>query len=168
MVDLNENQNEEFDSSDPSTQMVYSFLIMAKVSQYQKDLHAALRNRFSDVKLEWRAFENTDEHTYGPRVDIAIGPFNIDDKKPRRLESRYNTLSRKKKVKQFLKLCHDYHLQNIEKIYTNITPSSFQECLEGNANGRCFLTIEIENMNSRKHLMGSMSMLPRWVGLGLA
>lgn len=130
---------------------------MMTANDYQQRLFDDLRNQFLDVRYEWRAFRTGDKHKYAPRVDIAIGPFNDEDA-PRNLMSHYDDIVHDDtRIRTFLKRAYTYHKDNLDdKIYSEISPPSFLEVIEKNRNARCLLAIEIENRNSRKHMMGSI------------
>lgn len=127
--------------------------------QYQSKLFQKLCEKFSKVENEWTAFKNKTANQYTPRVDIAVGPFNdIDDEiksADRMLE--YNKLVRSSLVKSFLQKAYNYHTINLDlSMYTSVAPASFAEVIEYNRNPRCLIAIEIENKNTRKHIMGSI------------
>jgi hypothetical protein len=129
---------------------------MMTTTDYQKGLFTELKKIFPITEYEWRAFKTGDKHKYGPRVDIAIGPFNDEDA-PENLTYRYNELVHTERTKRFLKKAYDFHIQNLDsKIYSEVNHPSFLEVIERNQNARCLISIEIENKNSRKHIMGSV------------
>lgn len=122
-----------------------------------------------EVRNEWIAFEGYRNH-YSPRVDIAIGPFSIQPGNNQMQE--YNKLIRAKNVRQFLRSLFDLHVENLgeEPILNEVRIADFDGLVTKNQNARCFLAIEIENENSKKHIMGSLinaASLGR-VGIGIA
>jgi hypothetical protein len=106
----------------------------------------ALKQLFGEnnVKPEWDVAKNSSDaltrNLYCPRVDIAVGPFNID----RNIELNNHLISE----------AYEDHLNLIEAIKAR---SDIQyRALEANQNPRCFIAIEIEHRTSRKHRLGSM------------
>jgi hypothetical protein len=125
-------------------------------SNYQKELYLKLTDIFPDTVNEWRAFATGEKHKYGPRVDIAIGPFNVEGI-PENLTSHYNRLVRQEPINRFLQKAYKFHIQNLDTtIYDEVIHPGFLEVIERNQNARCLIAIEIENLNSRKHIMGSI------------
>ncbi|OJW31544.1 MAG: hypothetical protein BGO54_13865 [Sphingobacteriales bacterium 46-32] len=128
------------------------------VKEYQQELKELLKNHFSneDVKTEWRT--KMKKGLYSPRVDVAIGPFAVDE------GVRY-TLEHSDMFNRHLSLFHrlvEQHLINLNIITEDtsneqkqfLMEKKMQEIQWTNLNGRCFLAIEVENKISRKHLMG--------------
>ncbi len=123
---------------------------------YQKELYQKLAATFPNVVNEWRTFSSGEKNKYGPRVDIAIGPYNIEGI-PENLTNHYNALVKQEPVKSFLQKAHNFHIQNLDStIYDEVIHPGFLEVVERNQNARCLIAIEIENLNSRKHIMGSI------------
>lgn len=123
--------------------------------EFQNQLVSTLQKKFDNVENEWHAFTKA-KNQYGPRVDIAVGPFNTENS-PNNLTYLYNQLVRKKNYEKFLKRAYEFHQSNLElSMYEYISPSSYLEVIEKNQNARCLIAIEIENKNSRKHIMGSV------------
>lgn len=78
---------------------------------------------------------------YCPRLDIAVGPFNIDGNVSRNL----NSIKREADSKtEFLNLLLSKSISSTENF-------------EYNKNPRCFLAIEIEKSGSRKHMLGDIA-----------
>lgn len=123
-----------------------------KVYQYQ------LRDRlkevfdFEDVYEEWSAMR--DEYglsIYCPRLDIAVGPFATHE----RLGHIYDGMLRNPVIESFLRKLVEYNKVNLERYQDGfVLPSEYEEILFTNYNARCFISIEIEHMVSRKHLIG--------------
>jgi hypothetical protein len=125
-------------------------------SQYQLQLFEKLQHKFVDVRNEWNAFERSVINQYSPRVDIAIGPFN-DHAAKVNLERTYDEMVKEYTYSNFIKRAFDFHTENLSREkYETIIPYSFYEAIERNKNARCLIAIEIENKNSRKHIMGSI------------
>ncbi len=113
-----------------------------------------------EVKVPWSAFSGQRRRIYSPQVDIAVGPFAME----KRYENEYD------------RMVNSYHMlidtwiemfqQNWQsimggrywRIWSSVTPSGYRDFIEhgANRNARCFIAIEVENENSRKHLMGSI------------
>ncbi len=138
---------------------------------FQKRIHNQLQMKLSEnceVKNEWVAFHGFRNH-YSPRVDIAVGPFSLiagDNK-----IEEYDTLLLIDNFNTFIRQAYDFHIQNIGNEYLNeIDIPDYQQLIHVNSNARCFLAIEIENNNSKKHILGSIvnaASLGR-VGIGVA
>jgi len=97
-------------------------------------------------------------NTYSPRLDIAVGPFSLADGV--RLINEYDELFDAKI--EFISILVRTHLSNLSLI-TAKTSNEMQQIRFNkkiddlrhfNFNSRCFLSIEIENAVTRKHLMG--------------
>lgn len=138
--------------------------------QYQKYIHPLVAAKFQnlEVKSEWTTFGGYRNH-YSPRVDIAVGPFSIYPGYTQMEE--YNILVREH-FRPLLNRLYDFHVQNIgdEAITNEVTIPEFEMLITKNQNARCFLAIEIEKENSKKHIMGSLinaAPLGR-VGIGIA
>jgi hypothetical protein len=113
----------------------------------------------SEVKIQWSAFSGHGRRTYSPKVDIAVGPFAVE----RGYENEYDLM-----VNSFRRLVDtwiDMFRQNWQSViggrYWSVSPyspSGYRDFIEqsANRNARCFIAIEVENKNSRKHLLGSI------------
>lgn len=138
--------------------------------EYQNAIYPLLQNKLPELVIEdeWTAFRGYNNH-YSPRVDIAVGPFSIMQEQNQMHE--YNRLVRQDNINSFLRNLYDLHVENIGDEHLNeITIPDFDRLLNKNQNARCFLAIEIENENSKKHIMGSLinaASLGR-VGIGIA
>lgn len=138
---------------------------------YQQHISPIIQGKFAElpVKNEWVAFEGYRNH-YSPRVDIAVGPFSTQPGYDQIQE--YNNLVEREDVYPFLKKLFDLHVENVgdEVIINEIRIPSFERLVNKNQNARCFLAIEIENENSKKHILGSLinaASLGR-IGIGIA
>lgn len=139
--------------------------------EYQRYIHPLIEQKLTGLQVtnEWAAFGGYRNH-YSPRVDIAVGPFSIQPGHNQMEE--YNRLVRARNVKPFLKSLFDLHVENLgeEPILNEVRIADFDRLVTKNQNARCFLAIEIENENSKKHIMGSLvnaASLGR-VGIGIA
>lgn len=138
---------------------------MSQTSSFEKQitssLNALLIRKGYDANVEnpWRAFARVGRRIYSPAVDIAVGPFATEN---RRYIDDYDRM-----VESFAPL--------LDK-WVDMFRENWQRCIEAyywtsllnlalghedfvhgsNRNARCFLAIEVENKNSRKHLMGSI------------
>jgi len=95
-----------------------------------------------NVVKEWNVAKSSkDAYTrelYCPRVDFAVGPFNID------ANIEYNN--------RLIKEAY----QKYRKLLKLLKTRSDNRALEPNENPRCFLVIEVEHKSSRKHRLGSI------------
>ncbi|MBI3134080.1 MAG: hypothetical protein HYZ14_05330 [Bacteroidetes bacterium] len=137
---------------------------------YQNIIAQLLQSKLSglEVRNEWAAFSGL-PYQYCPKVDIAVGPFSTTPGADRINE--YNNLLLSTTIKAFLEKVYACHLENIGDEYLNeIDVSPLQNLSLKNQNARCFLAFEIENKNTKKHIMGSMinaASLGR-IGIGVA
>lgn len=138
--------------------------------EYQNIIHSLIQTKLEglEVKNEWAAFSGYLNH-YSPRVDIAVGPFSMEDGQNQ--THVYNQLVVTENINFFIKKLYQIHIENIgPEVNNEITIPSFEDLIYKNQNARCFLAIEIENENSKKHIMGSLinaASLGR-IGIGVA
>lgn len=138
--------------------------------QYQDVIAPLLRERLGNLEVipEWTAFRGYNNH-YSPRVDIAVGPFSVVAGNNQL--ATYNNLIQEAPIRQFLNDLYDLHVINIgEEVHNEIHIPSLNRVITKNQNARCFLSIEVENKNSKKHFIGSLinaASLGR-VGIGVA
>lgn len=128
-----------------------------KTDDFTKLLLGEFRDIFSKdlVIPEWNASKNSEDdfnnkEYYAPRVDIAIGPFNIN----RELDennTNFNSLV-------------DKHISLLKKLYDishlseNHEYINFQDFISTlNPNPRCFISIEIENTRDAKRSLGDIA-----------
>ena len=121
----------------------------SKVKQYQSTLREKLKVIFraNEVKSEWQA-TLTSFNVYSPRIDIAVGPFA----EHRDCIIEYNSLLEQYRL-FFLGLI-ELHNSNMISLYGDYFIRTLDNLLSTNNNSRCFLSIEIENSTSRKHILG--------------
>lgn len=116
-----------------------------------------------EVKAPWSAFSGQRRRIYSPRVDIAVGPFAIET----RHEDEYDRMvnSYRWLIDTWIDMFKQNWQNGIAGRYWRISPHSPSVTPFGygdfiahgaNRNARCFVAIEVENKNSRKHLMGSI------------
>lgn len=84
---------------------------------------------------------------YSPRIDIAVGPFATNWQ----FVNEYDRLEEQHRV--VIEQLYSYHLANVGTD-NQYALADLDNALRLNQNARCFLAIEIENLVSRKHLMG--------------
>lgn len=117
----------------------------------------------SEVRVPWSAFSGQRRRIYSPQVDIGIGPFAIG----KRYEDEYDRMvnSFHWLIDTWIDMFHQNWQSVIEGKYwrvsphsPSVTPSGYRDFIEhgANRNARCFIAVEVENKNSRKHLMGSI------------
>lgn len=113
---------------------------------YQNVLHRLLAAKFDPrlIKLEWGigldatdAFD--DAESYIPRLDLAVGPFNLNP------NARENTETIRRAAQSEL----------VEKIIREAQEQNGH--FAANANPRCLLAIEIEFSTSSKHILGGFT-----------
>jgi len=138
--------------------------------EYQNTIYPLLQFRLGGIAIEdeWVAFRGYKNH-YSPRVDIAVGPFSTEPEQNQ--TEKYNYLVQQDNIRYFLRRLYDFHVENIgEEKHNEIYIPDFDILLNKNQNARCLLAIEIENKNSKKHIMGSLinaASLGR-IGIGIA
>ena len=137
---------------------------------YQNNIYPLLKAKLTGliIESEWIAFRRFKKQ-YSPRVDIAVGPFSTVSGQNQINE--YNILIERDDINTFLRRLYDFHVTNMENENLNeYNIPEFGILLTKNQNARCFLAIEIENENSKKHIMGSLinaGSLGR-IGIGIA
>lgn len=134
------------------------------VDEFQQELGQRLRTLFPGVpvKTEWATMRD-ENGLYSPRLDLAVGPFAVQDNVyvaefDRLLETHYH----------FVQRLYDLSVSNLKKYDASPEIVDIQEAIHRNANARCFLAIEIENQVNRKHLMGGAINAAALGRLGLA
>ena len=124
-----------------------------EVEQYQELVCHSLGRIFgeNEVIKEWDAAKDSQDDfrrgdLYCPRIDVAVGPFNID----RRIEINNERIRASvREHRDFLRNVFSFSEQrdaNFEDFLANLNP-----------NPRCFLAIEIENSGSSKHMLGNIA-----------
>jgi len=114
-----------------------------------------------DVRVPWPAFSGHGRQIYSPKVDIAVGPFAIEN---RRYEYEYDRMvnSFNRLIDTWIDMFRRNWQSYIGDRYWRVppgSPSGYRDFVEhgANRNARCFIAIEVENETTRKHLMGSIS-----------
>lgn len=102
-----------------------------------------------NVKKEWSVTKDSQDGyargLYAPRLDIAVGPFNIDGRIEENNAAIIRTLDDNKDIIECLIKSEEYSIRPFRELRSNI-----------NKNPRCFLAIEIEKSGSRKHMLGNI------------
>ena len=138
---------------------------MVEVKEYQQAAATRLKSLIGqdDIDVGWRAFSGQGRRIYQPIVDVAVGPYAIDDKQ---YGPQYDVMV--EKYKRLIDSWASDFQTNWQSVIGEIvdnhwllpprTPASHDDFLgpRANQNARCFIAIEIENETSRKHLMGSI------------
>ncbi len=127
-----------------------------KTDKFTRLLLAKLRTSFPAevISTEWNVSKNSQDdfnniEYYAPRVDIAIGPFNIN----RDLENnneKFDSLARDNRP-LLQKL---YNISHLGEQHEYISFDNFLSTL--NPNPRCFIAIEIENTRDAKRSLGDI------------
>ena len=127
------------------------------LTEYQQTLRGLLEEKLgSPAVCEWRT--QMEANTYSPRLDVAVGPFSIENGV--QLIHQYDVLFEKNIV--FVTKLIKCHLNNLSFINQDMPTEELEEQVHQklneiryfNYNSRCFVAVEIENAVSRKHLMG--------------
>lgn len=116
---------------------------MPKATEYQKKLIKLLRKYFNPtlIKKEWDISKNATDifrhrpAIYAPRLDIAVGLFNIN--RDNSEENKHEIFLNKRKPL-------------IKKLLDRIDPRFL------NKNPRCLLAIEVSFSGTSKHFMGDL------------
>lgn len=120
--------------------------------EYQERATTLLRGVFGEnnVKKEWDVAKNSQDaftrQLYCPRLDIAVGPFNING----------NIYTNNEEIDRALSDRRDF----ISKLFalSEYPKGSLRDFLGNkNKNPRCVLAIEIEDSGSRKHMLGDIA-----------
>ncbi len=114
-----------------------------------KKIHAP-----DSVVKEWNAAKNSlddfnSRDYYAPRVDIALGPFNID----KNLAVNNNKFERMVEIHKDL-LEKLYSVSHVAEGHEYMSFQDFMSVL--NKNPRCFIAIEIENTKDSKRAFGDI------------
>lgn len=125
--------------------------ISEHVPTFQQDFSRQLSIVFDEeyIKTEWPAV--LDNGVYSPRLDLAIGPFAIEES----YESQYNEMIQEPVILHFLRRLQETHIQNLERT-SHMNAPELERKLFMNPNARCFISIEIENAVTQKHMLGAI------------
>lgn len=116
------------------------------VTEFKEKIVTWLKEIFgrNQVKPEWDVAENSRDDLsrdlYCPRIDIAVGPFNI-----------HRNVVRDREIINNAYLQHRYFIDKLNAIGDRAISDEHL-----NKNPRCLLAIEVENRGSRKHRLGSI------------
>lgn len=122
-----------------------------QVPTFQQELSRHLSIVFNEeyIKTEWSA--SIDREVYSPRLDLAVGPFAMEES----YVTQYNKMIQDPKILHFLERLQRAHIHNLARnSYFNAPELDKKLCM--NTNARCFLSIEIENAVTQKHLIGAI------------
>lgn len=114
---------------------------------FQRRVKAGLDQLYPEVTIQWRPFQGQGRHIYAPAVDIAVGPFAIEQ----RYIAEYDALI--DRTRGFIQTLIDRHNDNCAEYAER---AQFEDIRTFNANARCFLCIEIEESGGRKHCLGNL------------
>lgn len=118
---------------------------------YQNFVHEKLQNIYGELAIkEWSIKKDSGDRLpkdmYCPRIDIAVGPYNIDGQVSEN-NRRINLMIDEQK--SFLR-------KLVNKSETDV--GDIDDFLQfKNKNPRCFLGIEIEASGGRKHMLGDIA-----------
>jgi hypothetical protein len=115
--------------------------------EYQLSAKRRLGRLYREVVVQWQPFLGEGRRIYGPKVDIAVGPFAINQ----RYEDVYTALLRERRT--FVERLIEKHNMNVEGIGPK---TSFDTIAHFNENARCLFCIEVEDSGSRKHCLGNL------------
>jgi len=135
---------------------------MEDAKEYQNFVVEKLGSVFGvdNVKKEWDVAKDSRDgygrELYCPRIDVAVGPFNISRNIERDNRIIYMAVNT---YKGFIR-------KLVNKSETNV--GSVDDFLSNkNRNPRCFMAIEIEKSGTRKHLLGNIANVSIIAGIGI-
>ena len=114
---------------------------------YQQRVKESLDRLYEEVTVQWRPFRGEGPAMYAPIVDIAVGPFAIQEQ----FIERYDELM--EASRPFVDQLIEKHNVNCEAHEEHV---DFEQIKHFNQNARCLLCIEIEESGSRKHCLGNL------------
>ena len=135
---------------------------MTEIEVFEAEINNRLKSRLSrqDVITYWHAFAGQGRRIYQPVVDVAVGPFAVDET---RYMDEYDSMvhNHRDLINEWVMLSRENWQAVIGDHYWALpprTPTSYEDFVgnSANRNARCFIAIEVENKTSRKHLMGSI------------
>lgn len=115
--------------------------------EYQSEIQGLLGHIYDEVEIQWHPFRGEGRAIYSPAIDIAVGPFAINE----RLEEEYTRLLHGSRM--FVDRLIDAHNGNVRDHDGQVV---FDELLHFNENARCLIAIEIEKSGSKKHCIGDL------------
>jgi hypothetical protein len=118
--------------------------------EYRNEVKKSLSRIYEEVESPWYPFRECGRRIYSPAIDIAVGPFAIEN----RYEDQYTRLLNQ--TREFIEKLIGFHNRNIDEEHIDVRTSSFINILHFNDNARCLMGIEIENTGSRKHCIGDL------------
>src|SRR3990167_8057824 len=133
--------------------LIEGYLLM-NCKDYKNKLSKKLSVFFGtkDVICEWDvAKDSMDDYNrllYCPRLDLAVGPFNITRNSNQGRDGIFNLISDKRDYFKHLfeqSVNHKLVLQTFDQFWNNL-----------NLNPRCSIAIEVEKSGTRKHMLGDL------------
>lgn len=127
------------------------------IKDFQEELQQLFQDKFkSETTVEWAS--QMHNNSYSPKLDVAVGPYSIQNGV--NLMDEYDNLFDNNIIT--IGKMTELHLRNIDYLTNNANPdeinakvgSKLNDLRYFNFNSRCFISVEIENEVSRKHLMG--------------
>ena len=121
-------------------------------NDYQNLCYTRLKVIFGEanVKKEWDVAKNSQDdltrNLYCPRLDLAIGPFNIDG------EIEHNQQQINEEIQR-----HSELIDQLIDVSQNYTGGRQEFLNNRNSNPRCLISVEIEDSGSRKHMLGDIA-----------
>ena len=149
--------------------------IMTIADRIDQDILRSLENVFEQVEAEWRANKRMPETIepddltnirYCPRLDFAVGPFNVEKNRPKwkinkiAINRVYNGHQRiiRRLARCDLELEEQWWSSNPRNTNRDweYELNRFKFNKNTNTNPRCFIGIEVEKSPGQKHRMGSI------------
>ena len=115
--------------------------------EYEDAAKTFLDRIYEEVQVQWYPFRGEGRHIYAPVVDIAVGPFAIEQ----RFGPQYTELLGA--TRNFIERLIEKHNRNVEHAEER---TSLNRIMYFNENARCLLCIEIEDSGSKKHCLGDL------------
>jgi hypothetical protein len=114
---------------------------------YQQRIKESLDRLYTEVVVQWQPFRGEGPAIYAPVVDIAVGPFAIQEQYIVRYDELLDA------SRPFVEQLIEKHNVNCEAYEEHV---EFEQIKHFNQNARCLLCIEIEESGSRKHCLGNL------------
>lgn len=117
---------------------------MSASTSFQNTIVEKLRQHFTEVEKEWRITKGATDplsvnaDVYAPRLDVAVGPFNVREEDKVEMVDTIKTVFSQKAP------------QELKNIITS-------RRLKQNQNPRCTIAIEVVYSGSSKHILGDIT-----------